>query len=204
MQKFDFNKVFSQTARDYKIRAIQGELDAVGVQNVSISDCLMNSDRDGLLVMRTLMELHKQNRDMFYKLKVLKDHFGNAVLPGQKLEWKAGMKIRDPFGKKYTMQQINNFRRRGEIRQIEIWHSAIVDNKGCINVNFEDAAILLSLYGVYHTGSPITSMKETSTVTIDKYTQKPTKPTRYHWLYQEIPQDEYEQLPVLNKIKTDK
>lgn len=200
MEHIDFSKIAAQTGRDYKTRAILSEVDRVGINNVMISDCLVNVDRDGLMVMRTLHNHFMQNRDLFYKIHVIQDLWGNPVKPGQKIEWKAGMKKRDPFGKKYSIQQIKNFQRRGELRQIEIWHNATVDDKGCINVSFEDAAILLSERGVHYLSKePITTMPEKSKITIDPKTNKPVKPVQFFWLYEEVNLEDYVNLPSLTK-----
>jgi hypothetical protein len=202
MDKIDFSKIVAQSSREYKVRAIESELQRVGRQNVCLSDCLVNQDREGLFVMRMLHEHHKQFHDLFYKIKVLKDLWGKPVKPGDKVEWKAGRRVRDAFGNKYTLQQIKDYERRGELRQIEIWHNATVDEKGCISVGFEDAAILLSERGVhYESGVPITGMKETSKETIHPHTGKALKPVQHYWLYSECPKEIYESLPVISSPK---
>jgi hypothetical protein len=191
--KIDFGLIASNTGREYKIRAITSEIERVGIQNIAISDCLVNTDRDGLFVMRTLHEHYRNNRDLRYKIKVRCDLWGKPVQPGQRLEWKFGRKVRDPFGRKYTQQQIKDYTRRGELRQIEIWHNAVVDESGCITVGFEDAAILLSERGVhYESKQPITRMPERArAMSYDSYDKDSRKPvgTQHFWLYEEVPHE---------------
>jgi len=201
MDKIDFAMIASNTGREYKIRAINSEIERVGIQNVAISDCLVNTDRDGLFVMRMMHEHYRNNRDLRYRIKVRSDLWGNPVKPGSNLEWKFHRKVRDPFGKKFTQNQIMEYRRRGEMRQIEIWHDAIVDDSGCINVGFEDAAILLSERGIhYESKQPITRMPEHSrAVSYDSYDKDTRKAvgTQHFWLYEEVPMSANQDAPSL-------
>lgn len=198
MEHINFDHIIAQTAREYKVRAIMSEINRVGIENVMISDCLANVDREGLMVMRTLHDHFLQNRDLFYRIKVLSDRWGNPVKPGDKIEWKAGRKVRDPFGKKFTQHQIKQFEQRGELRLIEIWHNATVDSKGCIKVKFDDAALLLDTRGVHYlSGRPLTSMPEKDPIDDrDKVTR-----VQFYWLYEEINPEAYASLP---EIKTEK
>lgn len=191
MKKIDYNHIASQSGREYKLRAINAEIAKVGIHNIAISDCLVNADRGGLLVMRTLLEHYKNAHDLTYKIRVLRDMWGNHVKPGQKIEWKFAFRHRDEFGRKMTKHQIDAYRRRGEIRQVEIWHHAFVDDAGCITVGFEDAAILLQHHGVhYDSKEPITHMPEKHReVTYDSYDRDLRKPlgVQHFWLYEEVP-----------------
>jgi hypothetical protein len=191
MNKIDFAMIQAQTGREYKLRAIQTELSRVGVNNVAISDCLVNADRDGLVVMRTLHDHFRQNRDLRYKIKVLKDMWGKPVAPGELVRWKFGRRTRDAFGRKYTQDQIKAYTRRGELGQIEIWHDATVDANGCITVGFEDAAILISERGIhYESKAPITRMPEKrDEPTYDRYDRDTRKLLgfQHYWLYEEVP-----------------
>jgi hypothetical protein len=205
MDKIDFGAIASNTGREYKIRAIQSEIERVGIQNIAISDCLVNTDRDGLFIMRMLHDHYRNNRDLNYKIRVRHDLWGKPVKPGDKIEWKFGRKIRDAFGRKYTQQQLRDYTRRGELRQIEIWHHAIVDEAGCITVGFEDAAMLLSERGVhYESKQPITRMPERAkSITYDTYDKESRKAlgTQHFWLYEEVPslQADMQATPIRRK-----
>jgi hypothetical protein len=205
MDRLDFSKIASVQGGDNKIRAIHSELERVGMENISISDCIVNRDRDGGMILNLLQEYASQGT-LSYKLKVLLDVNGNPVKPGDLIEWKHSIRKRDIFGKKLTIAAIKNHIRRGEIRMIEIWHNAVVDAKGCITVGFEDASILLSQYGVhFETKQALTSMPEkTKTVGYDSYEKDTRKPTglTYFWRYMEVQADKYLKLTeIAKKVK---
>lgn len=207
--RIDFSKIAMQSARDYKIRTIQSEVQRVGGMNkILITDCLSNKDRDGLLVMKVLTDAVAENPTVRYKIRVLSDMWGNPVKPGDKVEWKFERKTRDMFGKKITNRQFKEYIRRGEEREIEIWHDAIVDEKGCVDVPFKDAAILLDTRGVhFESKQPLCNFPRTrKAVTRDHYDKEFANVLgiQHFWLYEECPSDVYEQIPTQGKSKKSK
>jgi len=204
--RIDFSKIAMQSARDYKIKTIQSEIARVGgLDKILITDCLSNKDRDGLLVMKTLTDAIGNNPNVRYKIKVLKDMWGNPMKPGDEIEWKFEIKIRDMFGKKLTHRQRKEYIRRGERDMVEEWHSATIDGKGCVDVPFRDAAILLNTRGVhFESGLPImnhTYPERSKKITRDHYEKEYANVigTQHYWLYCEVPTDVYEQLPITKK-----
>ena len=179
------------------------ELERVG-DDFMITDALSRVSEGGLFVLQSIqgnVDGQPVPRDSgsdrayrrTYWLRVLSDQWGRPVKPGDEVEWKVGQRMRDAMGRKYTRRQINDFIRRGEIRQIEYWHSAIVNEHGCIEVSFEDAALLLDTRGVHYASKqPLTGMKRVA--------GGPTKTpdgqmlTRHYWLYEEVPPEEVERL----------
>lgn len=210
MERIDFSKIAMQSAREYKIKTIRSEIARIGgLEKVLLTDCLSNKDRDGLLVMRTLDDFDKQNGGVLrYKIKVLKDIWGNPVYPEDIVEWKFERKTRDMFGHKITNRQFKEYVRRGEQREIEVWHEAIVDEKGCIDVPFKDAAILLNTRGVHFmSNQPLTHFPERDRkVTRDHYDPEFAKTMGIHhyWRYSECPPWIYETLPKIKKPRKTK
>lgn len=204
MERLDFEMIGSIQGAENKIRNIHDQLERVGMENISLSDCIINRDRDGGMILNLLHDYAVQGT-LNYKIKVLMDVNGNPVKPGDRIEWKHSIKKRDIFGKKLTITQIKNYIRRGEIRMVENWHSAVVDNKGCMSVGFEDACILLSQFGVHHdTKQALTSMPEkTKTVGYDSYEKESRKATglTYFWRYMEVSMEKYLKLPEIKKAK---
>jgi hypothetical protein len=204
MDRIDFERIGGIQGAESKILNIHDQVERIGFENIALSDCLMNRDRDGSMILNLLQEYASQGT-LNYKIKVLIDVNGNPVKPGDVIEWKHSIKKRDIFNKKLTMVQIKNFQRRGEIRKIENWHSAVVDNKGCISVSFDDACILLSQFGVhFESKQPLTSMPEkTKTVGYDSYEKDTRKSTglTYFWRYMEVPADKYAKLPEVKSGK---
>lgn len=198
MTKINYEYISAQHAAEQKHRAIASELDRIGPENVSLEECLINKDRYGLLIIQKLIDIHNENHNLFYKIKVLQDIWGEKVLPGQKIQWKYKIRHRDTFGKKLSMKEIKAIYRRGEGHKIDVYHSAVVDSKGCINVPIEDALILLDLNGVTAHGEPICQKPE-KTKEIKDAQGRLVKPAQHFWLYQEVSQEDYETLPEKNK-----
>lgn len=205
----DFQKIQSTTGRDFKLMAITSEIKRVGFENITITECLSNRDRDGLLIMKALQDHANRNQGTIrYKIRVLKDRWGKPVYPGDKVEWKFERLKRDFLGKKITNRAYKEAKLRGEERTIEIWHEAIVDKKGCIDVPFEDAARLLDTRGVhYKSGQPLMRMPETERfVRRDSYDKDYAQVIgkQHFWLYSEAPPDVYKSLPTIKKPEKNK
>lgn len=204
--RLDFGQISNQPGRDFKIAAIQKEIQRIGgIHNVLVTDCLSYRDQDGLLVMMALQQHNNANLDLHYKIRCLKDKWGKHVHPGDFVEWKFARKTRDMFGKKITNRQFKEAVRRGQQREFEEWHNAVVDEKGCITVPFKDAAILLDTRGVhFESMQPLTSMPQFEReVTRDHYDKDFAKVVgrQHYWLYCEIPRDTYQDLPTIKQKK---
>jgi hypothetical protein len=128
-----------------------------------------------------------------YKIRILKDKWGEPVETGQEIEWMCGRITRDPFGKKLTNAYYKDMVRRGKQRSLEIWHSATVDKHGCIDVGFKDAAILLSERGLhFESKEPLCRYRDVSSEPVKCKDGKMR--LQHFWLYEEVPPWEYEQL----------
>lgn len=190
MERINFDDIAIHPDSTVRQRKLLEQMDKCK-EGVLITDCLANDKRGGLQVMQILQKTKPNRR---YKIRVLKDMWGDPVKPGDTIEWHFATAHRDPFGKKITNAYKKDLIRRGAIREIETWHDATVDKHGCIDVPFEDAAILLNTRGVhFESKEPLCRMKETASPS--------NKRLQHYWLYEEVPPWEYEKL---NKPKRKK
>ncbi|MHC4179377.1 MAG: hypothetical protein ACYSWU_17835 [Planctomycetota bacterium] len=195
--QIDWTAVSMHPAAIRRRAAAVAELERVG-EDFEITDALAHPGEGGLLVLQMIngnVNGQKAERDRGaekayrkqYKLRVLQDMWGDEVEPGDKIEWRMGRRLRDALGKKLTNRHINDLKRRGEIRTVEIWHDAIVDEDGCITVPFEDACMLLDTRGVHYVAkTPLTGMPERSAQP-NKRADNGEMGTKHFWLYEEVP-----------------
>ena len=201
----NFDKISTTTGRDYKMMAITDEIKRVGFPNITITECLANRQRDGLLILKALENYANRNEQTCrYKIRVHCDRWGKPVLPGDKVQWKFERLKRDMFGRKITNRQYKEAKMRGEEREIEIWHDAIVDKKGCIDVPFEDATRLLNTRGIhYHSGMPLMEGYQKTARMVTRDIPDPDYAVvigrKHYWRYSEAPPDVYKSLPTIKK-----
>ncbi len=187
--RIDFDRISQQAVSSIRNGVISNEIDKCNGE-VLISDCLSHKDQSGLIVMQIL---DKENTQLRFRIKILKDKWGEPVEPGTKYEWFVEREVRDRFGKKHTQNDIRRLTQVNRIRSIEVWNSAIVDEYGCIEVGFRDAALLLDTRGVhFESGFPLTRYKETSSAP----SKRPDGSVKlqHYWLYQEVPSWEYNEM----------
>jgi hypothetical protein len=181
-KRIDYEAIASGRSPEHKMRIAQDQIKKVGY--VSISDALVNRDRDSVLVLQALDAMDSEGRTQKVKLLVLRNEWGDKPNPGDTHEWKSQIRTRDEFGKKIDQAAIHAMKRRGEDTHV-IYHSSVVDADGCITVSYKDAAMLLGNYGVHwDSGMPISKMREHSREPVNVANgQKHT----WNWRYQEVP-----------------
>jgi hypothetical protein len=166
---------------------------------ICLSDILLETRNEAAkLVLRLLEQEGKEGRydpqtkrknpalRRTWRIKVLSDEWGQPMKPGSTLEWKAGLRRRDPDGRKFTGWDINEMRRRGNDEDFVIYHAAVLDDDCCITVESHDAILLLNQWGIHFaTGLPISKFRE-----LGKEPKKAPDGSmrhRHNWLYMEVP-----------------
>jgi hypothetical protein len=181
-KRIDYEQIAAGRSPEHKMRMAQDQIKKVGY--VSLSDALANRDRDSVIVLQALDAMCAEDRLPRYKIKILRDAYGYAPEPGDVHEWKWQIKTRDEFGKKYDQSRIHEMVRRGEDTHV-IYHSAVIDEDGCITVGYKDAVMLLNNYGVHwFSHMPISKMRELSREPVS--TEKGQRHI-HNWRYMEIP-----------------
>jgi hypothetical protein len=197
-KSLDWKAIASAKHGPEKNRVIREEIDRVG--HVILSDCLVNRRRGGSLVLEVLENRVKieERKGTYrkYKLKVLRDHNGGVVRPGDVVRWKQQIITRteEGLGRPLTSQEMEEMKRRGDGDQLIQYGDAEVDGFGCIEVSFLDAAQLLNNHGQHYQNAD-SSGKKTGICPLREVSTKPTfingdqkqKRYRWNWLYEEVP-----------------
>jgi hypothetical protein len=181
-KRIDYEQIAAGRSSEHKMRIAQSEIQRVGY--VSVSDALVNRDRDSVIVLQALDAMDSQGQVPPIKLKILRDRNGNPPEPGDVYSWKYQIVTRDPYGKKYDSGAIREMQRRGQDNHV-IHHSAAIDADGCIVVPYKDGANLLHNHGVHwFSKMPISPMREHSREPVQ--TEDGLRHT-WNWLYMEVP-----------------
>ena len=201
VKRINFALIGQQRTRPQKEQTLLEEI-ARCDNEIIITDCLVNKGNGGLDIMHYITQTEKQMPMRRFKIKVLKDMWGKPVQPGDKVEWVRNRKTRTPFGVKMRHAHIASMISQGREREVIDFGEATVDNKGCIDVGFFDAGMLLNTRGVFLNNPkiPLTQYKETSTKPSHN-NQADKFQLQHFWLYQEVPMAIYNELPDLTKAK---
>lgn len=191
MKRIDFAVISQQEGPEYTAHAIREQMELVG-DDLCLTDCFVNKDRGGSLILRALDNM---GYNKMFTIFIRHDKWGNPVKPGQVYEWFVERKRRDMFGKLFTQHDIKRMLQTGNIRDIEVWNSAVVDEKCRIKVPYSDACILLNTRGVhFESKQPLTVYKEhASSPTPIRKLYPDEKMTdvecrlQHFWLYEEVP-----------------
>jgi hypothetical protein len=207
--RIDFNRLMAIKNDAQKSMAIEEEMRRVG-NNICLTDILINREYGGAYMLRMLHGDPYIGQEQYqgrFKIQVLKTKWGEPVKPGDEIEWFVSRRYRKPDGTKYNQNDVHRLRMAGRIRDIEVWHSALIDEKGCIDVSLRDACILLDTRGVnFEGGFPLTPYKEVASqpTPVNKWDPNCEKKLQYFWLYAEAPKWVYDELPLLPTVdKTD-
>jgi hypothetical protein len=202
-RRIDFNLVMSRKGANDKLDTLHDEIEACDY--VCLTDAISNTGNGGELAMEHLgkdaadaMQFGEQKK---YRLQVLKDEWGNTPQPGDTVKRITHKPWRDRQGRKLRSSAISAMKRRGDYKaKYEIVREYTIDEKGCVEMPFEDAGHFLTEYGVhFETGYALTGRKELS--------GGPCKAPNgsmmhvHYWRYQEAPPWVYSQL---SKIETKK
>ena len=201
MERIDYNAIWSQRTEDGKWDALENEVERVG--HVCLSDTLTHLSSGGYMMLEWLGKQEEQNMragtEMRWKIRAIQDEWGNEYKPGDKVVRKITKPYRDKAGRKYRSNAINDFKRRGVYDKMFVEkREFIVDDKGCIDCSYDDAAFFLTEFGThYASGEALCGRRELSSGPC-KAPDGSEKHVRY-WRYSEAPQDVYDNLPSLKK-----
>lgn len=180
---------------DARLQALDNEIDRVGY--ICLTDAIAYQTYGGTMVMETLATERKTPKRT-WKIRVLKDEWGNPPKPGDVLVRKIQRPLRDRAGRKMRSTTIKDMKRRGTFEKNYIEkHEFKVDNKGCIECEYEHAAWFLSTYGIhYETRAALGGHRE--------FSSEPCKSPSggmlhvHYWRYEEAPPWVYETLPDIS------
>jgi hypothetical protein len=202
MEKIDYGRIAAQPTMDAKLETVEEEINRVPY--VIMTDALTEQNRGGQLVMQLLGEDEKTNLlrgriTRKYKLRAIKDEWGNLYYPGDVVKRRLENPKKNRKGDKYTNRALKGWRQSGEYDKMFVsYNEYTVDEKGCIDVSFEDAGYFLLEHGAhYETGYGICGKRE--------HTREPClapngqKLHVHYWRFQEVPPEMYEALPKIER-----
>lgn len=172
---------------------------------VYLSDLIARKDTAGGAVLAQLGERQADAmRDGFdtmkWKIKVLCDEWGNQLGPGDKIEKRIQLPLKDKkTGNMIKPREMSMAKLDGSYnKRFTRVKEFVVDNKGCITCGFEDAVSFLNLNGVHGmTGGTMTTKPQQSTEPLD--CPNGQKLHKHHWRYKEVDADQYTALPKTKK-----
>jgi hypothetical protein len=200
--KIDYAKIAQQPTVAARKKTALEEIKRVDY--VCMTDAMMETNRGGQFIMQLCGESEKETLlrgqvPRKYKIRAIKDEWGNLYYPGDVIKRRIEKPKRDIDGNKYTNRALKQMRTSGEYEEMFVYYNEYtVDEKGCIEAMFEDAGYFLGNYGVhYETNFAICGRKE--------FTRDPCKAPDgqklhiHYWRFKEMPPEVYETLPRLER-----
>lgn len=178
---------------------------------ISVTDALSNRNKGGSLVLKFFDEevkhgmvnlesgYREDNTKRMFRLFCKRRFDGTEYEPGDIVEWEVSRGNRDRRGEKLSGQQINEMIIRGDRNKLYQKKGFTVDEKGCIEIGYIDAATLLTKFGThYKSGLSICGKREFSRQKFKDDKDKVYHKNIWYWRYFEVSPSDYEQLPVLS------
>ena len=199
--RFDFEHFPIMLSSKDRVEAIKKQLAPLDKNDpVFLSDCLVRMNDLGTDVLCAVFELDFEEtsaRRIGYrwKLKVLRDEWGNIPRPGDVVEMVRPKNRKDRDHRPVSPEVLNAAMADGSFSsRFEMKRQYIVDEKGCIECVFEDAVEFLRDYGVHSvTGFALPHGKP-------EHSQDPAKAPDgsmlhiWYWRYREMDNHQYSQL----------
>lgn len=151
-QRVNYHHIISPRTIDQRLEALDAEIKRVDY--VCLTDAISHMGQGGEMMFEALAEDHRQKvntgKQRTFKIRVLRDQWGNEPSPGDVVKVKRQKPYRDRAGRKLRSRAINDMKRRGTFDKafIEI-AEYVIDTDGCITCNFEDGGHLLLEFGVH-------------------------------------------------------
>jgi hypothetical protein len=195
--RIDFEAIAITPKGQQRTAKIMNEIERVG--HVVLSDCFVNDTQCGLQVLDVLERMFIVNEQAVgthrnYRLKVLRDKWGDPVRPGDKVRWKAQVHSRQlrGAGDPLTSTIAEDMKRRGEGSKLVEMGEAVVDEYGTITLGYKAAAQLISNHGQHYANVNdegqklgICMQKECSSKPV-RIESSGRKRYRWNWLYEEV------------------
>jgi hypothetical protein len=203
-KRIDFQRCLDHRTLDGKLQAFDKEIERVGY--VCLTDVAAHRGMGGEYVLEILGEEYKDRsvEPRKWKLQVLCDAWGDVPKPGDVVTRKVTRQFKDRAGRKLRSRAVNQMIIQGGYDKAFVQKfDFVVDEKGCIECDFESAGDFLMDYGVhFETGEGLGGRRELSGGPC-KAPDGSIKHVRY-WRYKEAPPWVYDKLPVLTKKRKKK
>lgn len=201
--RVDYNAITAQKTAVGKHEALEREI--AKCDYVCLTDAIVSMNAGGAMVFEYLEKEEKERlytgNPRKFKLRVLRDEWGNEPKPGDKVVRKIERQYRDKAGRKLRINHIHDLQRRGLFeKDFVIRREFEVDEKGCIECLFDDAGHFLLEFGKhFESGMAICGRKELS----GGPCRAPDGSMKHvwYWRFDEAPPWVYDKLPSLVKRK---
>jgi len=123
-----------------------------------LSDLLIGHARGGTFVLEALARRYRdalrlsaaqrEKTSFRWRLHVLRDEWGNKLMPGDVFRHRETLPLQHDDGVLATSRELSADKSDGTYNaKWTLLHEHPIDERGCLTVEFEHAALLLSLYG---------------------------------------------------------
>lgn len=173
-----------------------------------MSDLILGFNEGGVYMMEALEQRHNtdqsidrpMNQRFRWKLKVLKDEWGQPVKPGDVVEHIIHRSPEHGPGKPMTASEISVEKLNGTYEKNWVTKIPyIVDEKGCITTGFVATAYFLNKFGLHgKTGAIISHHKVETSGDPQKVPSGGFRHVHY-WRFKEVDADDYGQLEPIEK-----
>jgi hypothetical protein len=171
---------------------------------IQLSDLIVNASSWGGSGLICLGHHHRELLDVgekptTWKLRVVRDEWGNTLGPGDVVLRKTQKKLTDADGQPYPPMEMSTAIQDGSYDErfiaVKRFH---VDKKGCIECNFEDAVYFLNVWGLHSvTGRAMTRKLETSREPVNAPNGQQLH--CHYWRFREVTKEQYASLPSINR-----
>lgn len=200
-----FDVVARKTATD-RMQALLAEIEKADY--ICLTDAIVHMNQGGAMMLPWLADDEinglRSGRPRKFKIQVLRNEWGVTPPELKTVERKITRPLKDSAGRPLTSRMIADMKRRGDFEKRYIETRVFpIDEKGCIECTYEDAASFLQDYGVhFESGVAICGRRETSSGPC----KAPDGQQRHvwYWRYKEAPPEVYERLPILRKQDNNK
>jgi hypothetical protein len=171
---------------------------------IQLSDLIVNAGTWGgtaLVCLGNLRQdrLQRGDKQMLWKLKVVRDEWGNKLSVGDKVIKKTQKSLLDrnkqpikPNVMSHAIQDGSYEQQFFQTKEFE------VDKKGCIECDFHDAVYFLNVWGLHsETRRALTTKKEMSREPVNAPNGQ--KLHCHYWRFQEMTKAQYDNLPNVKK-----
>jgi len=167
-EQINYELVKSQRTRSEAMNTFKKEAERVGY--ISLTDALLNLSGGGTFALKYLDAQHQidinkvDGEARTWKIRVLKDVYGNKVKPGDVIVHSVQNKPVNSAGRMLRISALNDMIRRGTYDKDYVdRREFIVDDDNCIKCFFSDAFYFLYEFGVNEdNGQPLTGRPEFS------------------------------------------
>lgn len=205
--RLDFSKLDGINNEQEMIDAFKTQINQADIDDQPfLSDVLAWHDNRRTAAMIAIHEVDEEDAHVRrWRVKVRCGEFGKLPVKGDTVDFIVDINRISRDGKLTSSEEINTAKINGSYAtKYEKRRSYTIDEKGCILCPLDDAINFLRDYGVHsYTGYALPHLKPETSIEPAMCKDGQTRIIRY-WRYEEVDNEQYEKLPLLNGATTGK